>query len=290
MAPYLFNCLYGAALDVWRASLPEDVGIKFTFGVAGRLRQGDNAFPRHHKGKVTDTILADDTTLFTSSWENCKASYRSYSDVVSRFGFTVSLKKTKHLVAGGDDTGGCTLPNVETVSKFKLLGSMVQRDGGFECEVSHRLQQAGRAWEKMKKSCFCNSLINLHTRMSCFLMFVVSRLLCLCEVWSLPRAQEKRLERFYNARLRSLAGFTLIRMRVDNCAVDRSGYVHRVRESCAAYDVHEDNFTRFALNRVKWRSIINGRWRGPRKAGAPRPTPAIVARTDGRFECAACDR
>ena len=80
-------------------------------------------------------------------------------DVATKFGLTVSFPKTKHMVAGHDDTGGVQLaadeqhqdqagPHlcVERVEDFNLLGSRLQHDGGGDVEVAARLRSAGAAW------------------------------------------------------------------------------------------------------------------------------------------------
>ena len=45
---------------------------------------------------------------------------------------------------------------------------------------------------------------------------------------------------------------------VDGCAINKSGYINRVRESLAAFGVHQDNFVRRALDRSGWRRLIHG--------------------------------
>ena len=65
---------------------------------------------RPHRGTISDTGYADDTTIFTTSWDHQKLLSFLFPDTVARSGFLISVtrcgflisvKKTKHVVAGG---------------------------------------------------------------------------------------------------------------------------------------------------------------------------------------------
>ena len=59
----------------------------------------------------------------------------------------------------------------------------------------------------------------------------------------------------------------------------------------AGYGMDDDNFVCFALDRAGWRRLIHGLWRDPRKAGAPRPPPAILVNDAcDTYTCTACQR
>ena len=102
-----------------------------------------------------------------SSWESARVSWHAYVDVTGRFGLTVAIPKTKHLVAGKDDTRGWLLAadarrqevlgpwrRIERVTEFCELGSVVQADAGWNAEVTARLRSAGAAWWRLKPTLF----------------------------------------------------------------------------------------------------------------------------------------
>ena len=130
---------------------------------------------------------------------------------------TPAVAKTYKIGFINTFSGGAAIYGKHQKDSLELaLDHLGRKIGGLDVEVTARLQAAGATWRQLRAACFCNVLIQIGTRVQCFLVFIVSRLLYACEVWALPRAQEKRLERFYNARLRWMAGFSLLRMRVDH--------------------------------------------------------------------------
>eukprot|EP00664_Eupelagonemidae_sp_cell27_P000687 gene687-9060_t len=193
------------------------------------LHKNNRTFRAGDRSQIGDTVYADDTTLLSSSWETAKASWHRYVDVVGRFGLTVAFSKTKVLTAGRDDSGGMLLAAaeppqrlparwlcIEGVTSFNLVGSTVQADGGYETEVAHRLRSAGAAWARLRPTCFSGPLLGPARRFSLFRVFVLSRLLYGAELWRLPAALLRRIEHFYNACLRNMAGYNRWTMRAQH--------------------------------------------------------------------------
>ena len=56
--------------------------------------------------RLQDVEYADDTTLLSWSWGNAQRQWFAFLGVTKAWGLTVSIKKTKHMVAGMDDTNG----------------------------------------------------------------------------------------------------------------------------------------------------------------------------------------
>ena len=152
-----------------------------------------------------------------------------YVDVVGRFGLTVAFTKTKVMTAGADDTGGDRMAadparqaevgpwlRLEHVADFSLLGSVVQDDAGYAKEVGARLKTAGAAYARLKPTCFSSHHLSRRRKFRVFEVFVLTKLLFCAELWRMPPEQWRRLEKFYNRCLRTLAGRTLWTMARDH--------------------------------------------------------------------------
>eukprot|EP00666_Eupelagonemidae_sp_cell4sb_P007430 gene7430-44_t len=221
VAPALLNLFYAAVLDEWRRQAPADITI--TFSVDGDLQRcRKRQLKRGEQMAIGDTVYADDTSLFASSWESMQRRWFRYTDVVGRFGLVIAHTKTKVLTAGRDDSGGWPLAadarrqaelgpwlRLEGVDRFNLLGSIVQSDGHLDAEIAARLRSAGAAWRRLRQTCFSGSLLAPQRRYRLFSVFVLTRLLYGAELWyNLPAPLLHRVEQFYNRCVRAICGHT----------------------------------------------------------------------------------
>ncbi|XP_065182367.1 uncharacterized protein LOC135813077 [Sycon ciliatum] len=104
MAPVLFNLYFGLVMERWRSVLRErgiESGVDFSFLINGQL------FPRaagrrrqSQTGHADDFEFADDAVLLATTRAAADLSLSAFCDVASSFGLTVSMTKTKLLVAG----------------------------------------------------------------------------------------------------------------------------------------------------------------------------------------------
>ena len=93
-------------------------------------------------------MFADDGALVSSSRSSAESAIRSYQEVSSRFGLTVSSTKTKHMVTGRlaeesdrepiEVDGGM----IDGVKEFPYLGSVVADSGRIDVDVERRIAQA----------------------------------------------------------------------------------------------------------------------------------------------------
>ena len=87
---------------------------------------------------------------------------------------------------------------------FNLLGSLLQRDGGGDAEVTACLRSAGAAWQRLQATSFRWSCTSLRQKCRIYSTFVVSRLLYGAEVWPFSMHTLLPLFKFYNRCLRSI--------------------------------------------------------------------------------------
>ena len=96
---------------------------------------------------LSECLFADDATLVCSFRENMLLAVRIFDKVATEHGLTLSVPKTKLLVAGTGLTNDDLVPLkqdggiVTVVEQFKYLGSLVEASGGVTGEVSCRIVQ-----------------------------------------------------------------------------------------------------------------------------------------------------
>jgi len=93
----------------------------------------------HH---LSECLLADDAALICTSRLDMIIAARLFEEVIAEFGLTISILKTKLLVAGANLTIDDVAPlevgggSVEVVKEFKYLGSLIKACGGMTREIT----------------------------------------------------------------------------------------------------------------------------------------------------------
>ena len=123
-----------------------------------------------------------------------------FDEVATENGLTLSVPKTKLLVAGigltHDDLAPLELDGgvVEVVEQFKYLGSLVEACGGIVGEVSYRIAQASRAFGSLHDSVFTASDLTIETKTMVYRSVV---LLYGAETWTPTQELISKLDRFH---------------------------------------------------------------------------------------------
>ena len=140
---------------------------------------------RVHKGEY-----ADDVVLVASSREAAEAAGRAYVDVTKALGLTVNLSKTKFMVVRCGVTEEDKLPppleddgDVEWVSEFPYLGSVVAKDGQSHVEVDKRIANASKAFGALRRAVFMDKHLSVTTKRLIYDACVLSVLLYGSECW-----------------------------------------------------------------------------------------------------------
>ena len=95
--------------------------------------------------------VCDDAALLATTRTGAERALPSYVEVAAAFGLTVSLAKTKLLVAGHaiqDDRAPIQLEhgNIDCVEEFSYLGSLVASSGRIDTEIDRRIANASKAF------------------------------------------------------------------------------------------------------------------------------------------------
>ena len=108
---------------------------------------------------VTELQFADDLAAVSTTRTKIEESASMLHSVLREWGLTMSMTKTKLLVVGSDEVEDLRPlevdgSEVECVSEFKYLGSLVESRGGIVKEVGERIAKASRAFGALRKAVF----------------------------------------------------------------------------------------------------------------------------------------
>ena len=102
----------------------------------GRKLDGDRTAKSCLKAvKITDSLFVDDTAVYATTHGTFERAASEFVDSTSKWGLTVSIKKTKGLIVGKHVTPSDTMPvqvdddSIEVVQDFTYLGSYITSDG-----------------------------------------------------------------------------------------------------------------------------------------------------------------
>ena len=100
MAPVLFNLYASLVVERWSARVKDEEGV----GTYLRCKLDHQLFRRSTRGaeeyRMNECQFVDDAALLATTCTGAEQAALSYVEVASAFGLTVSLPKTKLLVAG----------------------------------------------------------------------------------------------------------------------------------------------------------------------------------------------
>ena len=188
------------------------MNVKFKHG---RKLVGDRtAKSRLSVAKLTESQFADDTATYATTRDTFEHSAKEFLDSARDRGMTVSIEKTKGMVAG-NTTGESVAEVVETengpiqiVDNVPYLGSTISSDGEITSEVSSRIAKASRAFGCLRKPIFQNSNLSTATKRAVYRAVVMSVLLYGAETWTIKANHVKRLRSFHNRCIRTILGVT----------------------------------------------------------------------------------
>ena len=189
MAPTLFNLNASIVSERWlhRVEGLEGVGTLLLHKLDQKLfhRATRNAQEvQLYKGE-----FADDVVLLACSRQGAVAATQAYVDVVSSLGLTVSFSKTKFLVTGCDLTEEDRMPlviddnNIECVSEFPYLDSLIADSGRLDVNVENRIASASKVFGALRHAVFDNSHLSTVTKRHVYGACVLSVLIYGSECW-----------------------------------------------------------------------------------------------------------
>ena len=104
--------------------------------------------------------VCDDAALLATTRTGAEQALPSYVEVAAAFGLTVSLAKTKLLVAGHaiqeEDRAPIQLErgSIDCVEEFSYLGSLVASSGRIDTEIDRCIANASKAFGALRHAVF----------------------------------------------------------------------------------------------------------------------------------------
>ena len=141
---------------------------------------------------------ADDTVLIADSEEKLQCLVQALVTASGERGLKLNTSKTKVMVISKSDEDTRTHiavngEELEQVTKYKYLGSIVTQDGRCVDEIKTRIAIAKTAFNKVK-SLVTNRSISVGLRKRFIKSYVWSTLLYGCESWNMSKEMERRIE------------------------------------------------------------------------------------------------
>ena len=146
IAPTLFNLYFNLVMGQWYTKR-HSFGTEVHYKCGGKL-VGERT-RRPLKNTVTKLQFADDAALVCSSRKGVERSARVLDQVAPKRGLTLSLQKTKLMVAGTwseEDLQPIVIrgDSIEVVSEFCYLGSIVEMHGEVPNDAEDKIARDSR--------------------------------------------------------------------------------------------------------------------------------------------------
>ena len=142
LAPTLFILFFNLVLHCWRDRC-QHLGIKLLYKCGGKLVGERTRVPL--SSWLNEFCFADDAAVVAATKKNLVEATIELDRVVQACRLTISVSKTKFLVAGNGVTQSNLEPihvggsAIESVSSFRYLGSVVECRGGVNAELTARV-------------------------------------------------------------------------------------------------------------------------------------------------------
>ncbi|KAL1448427.1 hypothetical protein WDU94_003661 [Cyamophila willieti] len=140
-------------------------------------------------------LFADDVVLCGESAIDVERELDGWRKALEEKGLKINRTKTVQLNFGMEngDTIHLDGVNLNTVDKFKYLGSTIDSKGELDCEIAHRINAAWMNWKKMT-GVLCDRRMNVRLKGKIHKTVVRPAMLYGAESWALKKVHEKKLE------------------------------------------------------------------------------------------------
>lgn len=185
LSPLLFNIVL-------------DVTMKNVMKESGGIQWG-------MQGSLGDLDYADDICLLAHKHTDLSLKLQAVKDHAAKSGLKINIAKTKILCINANPPQNFTISGaeIEIVSSFCYLGSIINNNGGTREDINSRIKKGRAAYGALQKV-WSSPLISRKTKVKIFNSNVKSVLLYGCETWNAASAELKALQVFINRCLRKI--------------------------------------------------------------------------------------
>ena len=220
IAPTLFNLYFNMVITCWRERC-RSLGVDILYKCGGKLIGERTRSPQ--TAKVNELLFADDAAVVSTTRGKMERAAQFLGEETTEWGLTISIPKTKMLVAGKSSVNEADLraisiggEEVETVNAFQYLGATVEGNGNIMNDVENRIAKASRAFGSLKRPVFRDKDLSLKTKRLVYQAVVLGVLLYGAETWATKREHSRKLEVFHNRCLRAILGITTEQQRKEH--------------------------------------------------------------------------
>ena len=141
----------------------------------------------------------------------------SIDDVCIKFGLRINFSKTKYMTIlpkNSIPSLNTTLAirddiNIEQVTQFKYLGSILNSDNTVDAEVESRIDKASQVFRSLSRLVWYQRKIKVSTKLKLFKAIIIPTLLYGSETWNVLQCHIQRLQVFTNRCLRIITETSL---------------------------------------------------------------------------------
>lgn len=185
--------------------------ILFNFALEWVMRQVDHSGGLRLEDLSCDRLAyADDVDLMADDFAGVERKLVDLRTAASKVGMAINEDKTKLMKIHKNhefvcERVACGGLQLEAVSEFKYLGSIVTNRNDMEVEISARVAAGTRCIYALKRI-FTRRWLSRAAKVEIYTKVIRPIVLYGCETWTLTQRLEKRLEVFENGVLRRICG------------------------------------------------------------------------------------
>ena len=206
LAPFLFNLYFNKVMQ--DALMEFDDGVQVSYKMDGKLfRRSGTRLPM--SVSICDLRFADDVMASCHDGDSLQDFINRFSTAAQDWGLCVSTDKTKVMIqsTSSHPTNESSVfhiqeTNLEVVSSFKYLGSILSSDSSLSSEINARIAKAASVFSCLKNTAWENSNLSTKTKLAVYNATVLPALLYGAETWSTTAYNLKRINTFHMACLR----------------------------------------------------------------------------------------
>ena len=145
---------------------------------------------------INNLRYANDTILMAESKEEIKSLWMKMKEEREKFGLKPNTQKTNIITSlHGITSWQIDGEKMKTVTDFILGGFKITEDGDYSHEIKRRLL-LGRKVMTNLDSIFKSRDITLPTKVRLFKAMVFPVVMCGCEIWTVKKAEHRRIDAF----------------------------------------------------------------------------------------------
>ena len=206
LAPKLYG-IYAAVLFL----LVYD-GISHQFSIKIRFRYDGDFFDLKRLKAKTKTFIAfireaqyaDDIAIFSDSPIGLQTLLTVYNNIAKRMGLFINIKKTETMPIGPEEQFFIDDTPIQSVNRFKYLGSIVTSDGTVDAKLITCIQALLAAHGRLGDRVFNSHDLTLSTKLKIYTQCLTPLLTYGCETWTLFRCNVSQLRTVQQQHLRKI--------------------------------------------------------------------------------------